>query len=115
MDFSRICGCRPGRFVTIHDVMESWIRSSRSKPARGNATGWNAGGWRARGRSVSMRYGTGGLLVSLSLLWKPPPAVDRSGILAIGLTAMAVPFVVLALGRRFTMVLSHVATAFGAF
>ena len=62
-----------------------------------------------------MMYGTGGLLVALSLLWKTPPAVDRSGILAIGLTAMAVPFVVLALGRRFTMVLSHVATAFGAF
>ncbi|MCW2900110.1 MAG: hypothetical protein JWO67_2375, partial [Streptosporangiaceae bacterium] len=61
-----------------------------------------------------MMYGTGAALCALSLVWRTPPAVNRAGILAVAVVAAAVPFVVLALGRRFTISLSHAATLCGS-
>jgi len=83
--------------------------STRSDP-----TGWNAGGWRARGRSVAMMYGTGSLLVAVSMIPRSPSAVYRPGILGVSLLAACVAVTVLLMGRRYTMALAHVAVVGGA-
>ncbi|MGH2687328.1 MAG: PAS domain-containing protein, partial [Actinomycetota bacterium] len=59
-------------------------------------------------------YGTGSILVALSMVPSAPPSVNKAGILAVAALAAATAVLVLALGRRFTETLSHIASAGGS-
>jgi diguanylate cyclase (GGDEF)-like protein/PAS domain S-box-containing protein len=59
-------------------------------------------------------YGTGSVLVALSMVPTPPPSVNRAGILAVAVLAAATAVLVLILGSRYTETLSHIASFAGS-
>ncbi len=76
--------------------------------------GWTTGGWRPRSRAAALMYSSGAFLVILSLVLSPRADVNQLGILTLSLLAAASAGMILALGRRYTVAVSHAFTAMGS-
>jgi diguanylate cyclase (GGDEF)-like protein/PAS domain S-box-containing protein len=77
-------------------------------------TSWTAGGWRARSRAAALMYSSGAFLVVLSLVFSPHANINRPAILAITALAAGGAISILALGKRFTVDVSHAFTLVGS-
>jgi diguanylate cyclase (GGDEF)-like protein/PAS domain S-box-containing protein len=77
-------------------------------------TSWTTGGWRARSRAAALMYSSGALMVALSLIFSPRADVNRPGIFAAAGLAVAASLVIVALGRYYTVAVSHAFTMIGS-
>ncbi|MEA2508849.1 MAG: hypothetical protein QOG21_931 [Actinomycetota bacterium] len=77
-------------------------------------TSWTAGGWRARSRAAALMYSAGAFLVVLSLVFSPDTNINRPAIWAITALAAAGALSILAMGRRYTVDVSHAFSLVGS-
>ena len=71
----------------------------------------HSAGWKARGRSAAFMYGAGAVLAAAALLAPPSGASNRPAILGLCGLAGACAATIPALGRRFTVRVTHVVSA----